>query len=104
MGYLDVFPTFLAHNGGRVFRVNGTCRVKVPVVFLCRRKQGYQFIQVLVQFRVGMQSQGIGCSFHDLEHVGIVEENPFMLSFHEPARLGKVADAARFLRFLKIGG
>ncbi|OQB40280.1 MAG: hypothetical protein BWY09_00818 [Candidatus Hydrogenedentes bacterium ADurb.Bin179] len=95
MGDPDIFPSFFAHHGRRVFGVDSAGGIQIAVIFLGGGKKGYQFVQILVQRGIRLQCQCVGCPFHNLKHIGIVEKNALMLSFHEASRFGKITDAPR---------
>ena len=46
--------------------------------------------------------QGKGRAFDDLEDIGVVKKDPFMVTGHAPGSLVKVSEPASFVTFLEV--
>ena len=80
----------------------GASGVEVAVEFLGGGDFGDEFVEVAVEFGVGVGGEGIGSALDDLEDVGIVEGGAAKFAGHEPGGFGEVFNAAGFFAFLEV--
>ena len=94
--------TWLYPPGRRGIRVKRPPGAQITVILLRGCDLDDNIIEVLFQFLIGMNLEGIRGAFDDFIHIGIIERHfTFVFPFHQPAGLGKIANPAFFFTFVK---
>jgi hypothetical protein len=81
---------------------DGAGGVEIAVRFLGGGDFGDQLIKIAIQFGIGVEAEGIGCTFDDFEDVGVVEEDAFVIAVLLTGGFGEVGNAAGLLALLEV--